>query len=149
MSTVNSVAAGLGTSVYASTEDRIPVKTLNQNDFLKLLVAQMTQQDPLNPDSQGLNSIAQMASFSSLEQAKAMQSEIAQLRRDQELVKANSLLGRTVDIQVDASTRLTGVVTAVQVEAGTPKVVVGGGSYDMSQLLSITPTIDGNQTSTP
>jgi hypothetical protein len=78
-----------------------------------------------------------------------MQADMAQLRRDQDFVKANSLLGRTVDIQVDASTRLTGVVTAVQVEAGTPKVVVDGEGYFMSQLLCIASNKLENQTSTP
>ena len=121
-------------------ESRIPSKSLDQNDFLKLLVAQMTQQDPMNPDSQSLNSIAQMASFSSLEQNRAMSSDMAQIRADQEFLQANSLLGRTVEIKVDSTHRANGVVTAVQVTDGSPKVVVDGQSYDLSQVLTINPT---------
>ena len=122
-----------------ASESRIPVKTLDQSDFLKLLVAQMTQQDPLNPKSD-LEMIPQMVSFTTLEQSKSMQTDIAQLRAEQQMLQANSLLGRTVEIQDESKARITGQVTAVQMEEGTPKLVVNGKQYDLSQLVSITPT---------
>jgi flagellar basal-body rod modification protein FlgD len=120
------------------SEDRVPTKSLTQNDFLKLLVAQMTQQDPLNPKSD-IEMIPQMVSFTQLEQSKNMQSDIASLRSQQEILQANSLLGRTVEIQDESKVRVTGPVTAVQMEAGTPKLVVNGSRYDLGNLLSITP----------
>jgi flagellar basal-body rod modification protein FlgD len=119
-------------------ENRTPVKTLDQQDFIKLLVAQMTQQDPLNPKTD-LEMIPQMVSFTQLEQSKSMQSDIASLRADQRLLQANSLLGRTVEIQEGTTARVTGPVTAVQMEEGTPKLVVNGLRYDLSDLLSIKP----------
>jgi len=122
-----------------ASESRITVKTLDQQDFLKLLVAQMTQQDPLNPKSD-LEMIPQMVSFTTLEQSKSMQTDIAQLRAEQQMLQANSLLGRTVEIQDESKARITGQVTAVQMEEGTPKLVVNGKQYDLSQLVSITPT---------
>jgi len=120
-------------------ENRVPVKTLDQQDFLKLLVAQMTQQDPLNPKSD-LEMIPQMVSFTQLEQSKSMQSDIASLRAEQQLLQANSLLGRTVVIQDGSATGVTGQVTAVQLVEGTPKLVVNGRRYDLADLSSITPT---------
>jgi flagellar basal-body rod modification protein FlgD len=119
------------------TAARLPTKVLTQDDFLKLLVAQMTQQDPLNPKSD-LEMIPQMVSFSELEQSKAMQNDIALLRGEQQLLQANSLLGRTVEIQDEFKARVTGQVTAVQMEEGTPKLMVNGRYYDLSHLLSIT-----------
>lgn len=123
----------------AVSESRVPVKTLGQDDFLKLLVAQMTQQDPLNPKSD-LEMIPQMVSFTELEQSKSMQSDIAQLRAEQQLLQANSLLGRTVEIQDESKARFTGQVTAVHLEEGTPKLMVNGKRYELGQLVSITPT---------
>lgn len=119
-------------------QDRVPTKALTQNDFLKLLVAQMTQQDPLNPKSD-IEMIPQMVSFTQLEQSKNMQSDIASLRSQQEILQANSLLGRTVEIQDESKARITGPVTAVQMEAGTPKLVVNGVSYRLADLIRITP----------
>ena len=119
-------------------EDRTPIKTLGQSDFLKLLVAQMTQQDPLNPKSD-LEMIPQMVSFTELEQSKSMQDDIAQLRAEQQLLQANSLLGRTVEIQDESKATVTGPVTAVQMEEGMPKLVVNGREYELTRLVSIKP----------
>ena len=129
------------TSVPGSqvSEDRVPVKNLTQNDFLKLLVAQMTQQDPLNPKSD-IEMIPQMVSFSQLEQSKSMQADIANLRTEQRLLQANALLGRTVEIQDGSKTGVTGQVTSVQMVEGTPKLVVNGQRYDLDDLFSVTPT---------
>lgn len=122
-----------------ASEDRVPVKSLTQNDFLKLLVAQMTQQDPLNPKSD-LEMIPQMVSFTELEQSKNMQADIASLRSQQQILQANSLLGRTVEIQDESKARITGPVTAVQMVEGTPKLVVNGKTYGLGDLVSIKPT---------
>lgn len=124
-----------GTSV---PQNRVPIKTLDQQDFLRLLVAQMTQQDPLNPKSD-LEMIPQMVSFTQLEQSKTMQSDIAQLRAEQQMLQANSLLGRTVEIQDGSGAIITGPVSAVQMVEGMPKLVVNGRRFDLGQLSSITP----------
>ncbi len=136
MSTVNPISAGSSEGSYLS---RIPTQTLDQQDFLKLLVAQMTSQDPMSP-KKDTDFFAQMATFSSLEQAKIMQADIAALRLEQQMLHANSLLGRTVNIRVDDSTLVTGVVSAVHMEAGTPKVVVGDAEFDLKQVAVIAPT---------
>ncbi len=115
-----------------------PVQTLNQDDFLKLLVTQLASQDPLNPQ-QDTQFIAQMAQFTALEQAKEMATNIASLRTEQEFLQANALLGRTVALQTGQDTLTTGTVSAVEVDAGTPKLVVNGQPYDLSQVLTITP----------
>ena len=111
-------------------EARMPQRTLGQQDFLKLLVAQMTQQDPLNPKAD-MDFIAQMAQFTSLEQSRSMQSSMA-------LLEANSLLGRTVSLEHEGQT-VTGVVSAVQIEEGTPQIVVGGQKYELKQVLGLEP----------
>jgi flagellar basal-body rod modification protein FlgD len=120
---------------------RIPVQVLGQEDFLKLLVAQMTAQDPLNPQKD-TEFIAQMAQFSALEQSKSTQSEMAK-------IQANGLLGKTVEMQVSPELILQGTVTAVQIEAGTPKLVVNGQQFDLSQVMTVTPGSVSNTTPTP
>jgi len=119
-----------------ATAARLPVQTLDQNDFLKLLIAQMTSQDPLNPKTD-MEMIPQMVQFTTLEQSKSMQSDIALLRADQQILQANSLIGRTVQVQNPDKTTSSGQVTAVQLEEGTPKLVINGHSYDLSTVLGI------------
>ena len=133
----------------ASTTDpttRTPVKTLGQEDFLKLLVAQMSSQDPLNPQKD-TDFIAQMAQFSTLEQSKTMQQDIAGLRDQQDISQAYSLLGQSVSVQTDTDTTAQGKVQAVSIQAGKPQIIVNGLGYDLSKVLSVTPAAP--QTTTP
>lgn len=115
---------------------RIPSQVLDQDDFLKLVMAQMTAQDPLNP-KKDTDFIAQMAQFSALEQSRTMQSDMAQLRSEQQVLQANSLIGRQVTVLDDSKTILGGQVSAVHMLDGSPRLVVGGDDYSLSQVLTI------------
>lgn len=117
---------------------RVPAKTLGQEDFLKLLVTQLTQQNPLNPVTD-MDFIAQMAQFSALEQTKGMQRDIGQLRAEQQVLQANALIGRVVELQDDQGVLTSGIVSGVVVEAGTPKLFVEGRAWELSRVLSIAP----------
>lgn len=121
-------------------------QTLTQNDFLQLLVTQMENQDPLQPQSD-TEMASQMAQFTSLTQTSAMSSSLSQMQ-------ANSLIGSTVAIQLPNSNSTTsGVVQSVLLGAessdGTPQVMVNGTAYDLSQVLSVTPTTASTTTTPP
>jgi flagellar basal-body rod modification protein FlgD len=136
-------ALGADTS-HDSTSSRIPVRTLNQDDFLKLVIAQLTTQDPLHPQTD-TDFVAQMAQFTTLEQSKAMTSDIAQLRSEQQIVQANSLIGRAVTLQDGQGALVQGTVSGVLMEAGTPQIVVNGYPFELSALLMIEPAADITQ----
>ena len=53
---------------------------------------------------------------------------------------AMHLIGHAVKLLVDARTITGGIVTGVAAEnAGTPKLLVDGARYDLSQILTVTP----------
>jgi flagellar basal-body rod modification protein FlgD len=133
VSTTNAISAGLF-STDTSTADRVPTETLGQDDFLKLLIAQLSAQDPLNP-MKDTEFIAQLAQFSTLQATMAMESDIAQMSKQQQFLQANALIGREVILQDDQGTVISGTVSAVLVDSGTPKIVVNGQAYDLSSLL--------------
>jgi flagellar basal-body rod modification protein FlgD len=139
MSTVSSVNSTGGPTVTTDTLPGGASQTLSQNDFLKLLVAQMTSQDPLNPTSD-TQMAAQMAQFTSLQQSSTMSANIATMLTQQQIMQANGMLGGTVTLQVDDTTISKGVVQAVQLDNGTPKIIVNNTAYDLSQVLTIAPT---------
>src|SRR5690242_14858924 len=66
-----------------------PSGVLDQTDFLKLLVAQIQYQDPMNPQSD-TQMAAQMAQFTTLQQATQSSSSLA-------MMQANSLIGSSVN----------------------------------------------------
>jgi flagellar basal-body rod modification protein FlgD len=113
-----------------------PNSTLTQNDFLKLLVAQMSAQDPLNPQS-NTDFAAQMAQFSALQTSQSTQGEISLLQAGQQVQQANGLIGRSVTLQLPDGTTPSGVVTGVQMSSGVPMIVVNGTAYSLGNVLSI------------
>lgn len=139
VSAISSATASPTAGTAGTGTLRVPSKALGQQDFLKLLSVQMTTQDPMNPQKD-TDFIAQMAQFNSLEAMQGMQSGLSQLQQDQQTLQATSLLGRTVELQVDKDHTAIGVVSAVKIEAGTPKLIVDNKSYGMGQMISIAPT---------
>ena len=52
---------------------------------------------------------------------------------------ANSMVGRQVALLVGQDRTAQGVVAAVRVEAGHPRIVVAGTEYDLTQVLTVLP----------
>jgi len=69
------VIRGNVTESTSSVASNFDVSTLGKNDFMKLLLAQMQNQDPLNP-TDNTEFVAQLAQFSSLEQMTEMNSNL-------------------------------------------------------------------------
>lgn len=132
-------------SAFADGASRLPQQTLNQDDFLKLIITQMAQQDPMNP-MKDTEFISQMASFSALEQSKAMQQDMAALRVEQQLLQATGLLGREVVVQGGDGALALGIVSGVIVEGSIPHIVVNGAPYTLSELRSVTPAPTSSST---
>ena len=115
----------------------VPSSGLSQQDFLNLLVAQMTAQDPLNPtNSQDL--LSQMTQFSTLNANNNMQTQLANLGLSNEVSQADSLLGKQVTLQLDPTTTAQGTVTGIDTSANVPKIIVDGQSYTLDKVISIT-----------
>ena len=116
-----------------STTTATSNSTLTQADYLKLLVTQLTQQDPMNPQSDTAFA-SELAQFSSLQATEDLSSNL-------QTMQAANLIGATVTVQSSTdSTTTSGVVSAVQIVSGTPEILVGGDYYTLSQIQSITPT---------
>jgi len=98
---------------------------LGKDDFLKLLVGQLKNQDPMNPTSDA-DFIGQMAQFSQLEQTTNTATAIGDLVAQQSGARAVSLLGRTVTHPGAGGGVTTGVVEKVEWSAGIPTLTVGG-----------------------
>lgn len=80
MASVSSAVAGVaaGQPAAAAAKDKA-ADQLGKETFLKLLVAQVRHQNPLNP-ADGVEFITQLAQFSELEQMMSMRSEVEAMR---------------------------------------------------------------------
>ena len=76
---VAGVSSSSGASVPVVSKEQTGFSGLNADSFMKMLIAQLQNQDPLNPlDS--ANFSAQLAQFSSLQQLTEINGHLAQLK---------------------------------------------------------------------
>ncbi|MDP4153159.1 MAG: flagellar hook capping FlgD N-terminal domain-containing protein [Bacillota bacterium] len=135
---VNS-ASGVASSDTSNTDTRKVTKTLGKDEFLQILVAQLQNQDPLNP-MDDTDFIAQMAQFSSLEQLMSMNTSISQNQ-------AYDLVGKYIYTELKDddgnTTTVAGKVDSAFVSDGTAYVMVGDNKVPYSN--DITVIDDGSQ----
>ncbi|MFQ5720041.1 MAG: flagellar hook assembly protein FlgD [Acidobacteriota bacterium] len=111
--------------------------SLGRDDFLKLLVTKLANQDPLTP-AQDTEFISQLAQFSQLEQAIKSNENLADLSAGQSSLinaQALSLIGRDVVVDTQGAMRLDGARAdpmLVRVPEGT--VTAGISIFDPSGL---------------
>ena len=84
----NGTSAGNENSTTTASSDALADKEA----FLQLLVAQLKNQDPLNP-ADGVEFLAQLAQFSQLEQLMGIRTEIKALRNDAAAAGSESAAG--------------------------------------------------------
>ena len=100
----------------------LQASSVSQQDFFKLLVTQLSFQDPLKPiDNEAF--IAQIAQFTSLEQTRQMNDRINSLLSVQSANQAIGLIGRTVEVAT-ATGSVVGQVTTLSFQSGTPFLTV-------------------------
>jgi flagellar basal-body rod modification protein FlgD len=141
---ISSTGAASTNNSSSSASSMMPTQTLNQQDFLNLLVTQLQNQDPMNPMSD-TDFIAQMAQFSTLQQSQQTYQSISEMQ-------ANNMIGSTVNVSTTGGVSDTGTVSGVIANSGSPQIVINGVPYDLSDIKSVMPTAattTPSSTSTP
>ena len=98
-------------------------ESLDYDAFLQLLIAQMKNQDPSKPTDPS-QFVAQLASFSSVEQAIKTNNKLDSLMTSMALSQAEGLIGRTVT-SVDGT--VSGKVTGIRIISGGAVAILEGG----------------------
>jgi flagellar basal-body rod modification protein FlgD len=109
----------MATSAVSATS---AASQISIQDFLKILVAQLNNQDPMKPmDNQEF--VTQMAQFTSLQQTQEMNTKISSLLVQQASSQSIGLLGRSVDVTSSGS-NVTGTVKGINFVNGEPQLTV-------------------------
>ncbi len=147
MATTSSISTSgsLATSFDPAVQERLaelkmPSKKqqLNADDFLKLLTVQLQNQDPLKP-MEDAQFMGQMAQFASLEQTRDLNTSFSEFTKQQSISSASQFIGMQVTLSAaDASgAPITGLVSAVNLDADGPKIVVNGTAYATNLVTSV------------
>lgn len=132
---VNSVLTDLTnntTKVNAETSKaKVGNSNMDQNVFLQLLMAQLKNQDPLNPMS-NTEFVSQQAQFTQI-------SELQQLNQGNSFVQASSLIGKQVTFNDpnNVNKQITGTVSEAKISSSGTSIVVNDTSYPASVIKSI------------
>lgn len=111
--------------------------SLGKDDFLKLLVAQLQHQDPLNP-TDPTQFMSQLAQLESLEQMQNVNSSLESLTKSSSMQGATGLLGKRVTFLDAASdTTRSGTVDSLKLTDGVVQVGINGSTVSLSDILTI------------
>lgn len=109
--------------------------TLDQTDFLKILATQMANQNPLEP-TDDTQTIAQMATFSSISQMSDLVTSLKSFIVTQDFATAQNMLGKYVTVTTDETT--TDADGKTTTEAVTTSGIVSAVGYDEDGVSIIT-----------
>jgi flagellar basal-body rod modification protein FlgD len=115
-------------------QGRNPQQTLGKDDFLKILITQLSYQDPTAP-MEDKEFIAQLAQFSTLDQMTSMAGDFARLTNMIAGTEAAGALGKSVEL-VEGEELVQGTVKAVT-RGDIPQILVKGVYYQWDQVVKV------------
>ena len=96
--------------------------SIGLQDFLKILLTQLTYQDPLKPmDNQEF--MAQIAQFTSLKQTQQINTKLDTLLTSQSSLQSVGLIGKTVEVTTQSGTAI-GTVSSLSLASGSPQLTI-------------------------
>ncbi len=116
-----------GTTAATAAQKSMPI---NQNQFLQMLMAELKNQNPMNPNSSDpMQFVTELAQFTSVEQQTYTAESTQTIASGQNNATAIALIGHTVNY-TDPTTQApaTGVVQSVEFTSSGPSLTINGTS---------------------
>src|SRR3978361_435483 len=135
---MSTTATGGVTATATPTQvDRTDQKgSLGQDAFLKLLVAQMQNQDPTSPQDSG-QMMSQLASFSQVSQLQQLTASSTALTLGQDFSSAVAMIGKDVTYTKADGTQAAGVVSAVTAAPQGALLEIGSDSIHTGAIVQV------------
>ena len=135
---LQSGAAAAASANQANAQTATNAFGLNFESLLKIILTQLTYQDPLKP-MDNFQFVSQLAQFSQIQQGQVMTDKLAALVTSQSTFQSTSLLGKVVDLPTNsAGGVISGTVKAVTFQNGDPRLTILTG--DGQTISNISPT---------
>lgn len=114
----------------------IPGGEMGKDQFMQLLIAQMQNQDPMEPvDNAAMT--AQLAQFSSLEQMTNLNGKFEMFQQSSTTAMSLMNAGKPVTLELIDGSSVSGTLDKVQFDRGETQFVVGGEVYPVSIVRSL------------
>ena len=107
------------------------------NDFMKMLLAQLTHQNPLEPmkDSEMMTQYASLNTVQELQTIRGMMTTVSQ---GSQIGYAASLIGKNAKVNKDDGSQMEGEVKAVTMESGKVMIQIGNEKAPIENVVEIT-----------
>jgi flagellar basal-body rod modification protein FlgD len=136
---IDSVAAVASTTAFtpATTSTTAANQTMDSDMFMKLLVTQLTNQDPSSPmdSNQMITQTTQLATMEKLTSLSDTSTESFSLQMRN---AAAELMGKNVSYVAKDGTTATGTATSVSYVSGVPQVTIGGVVVALDSVSGVT-----------
>ena len=109
---------------------------LGQDAFLKLLVAQLKYQDPLNP-ADGAEFLAQTAQFTMVEKLADLEAQGQNTVTSQQQMQAAQLVGRQVTYVDSTGNLVEGVVESAEYTPDGQSLTIGGQAVELDNITKV------------
>jgi flagellar basal-body rod modification protein FlgD len=109
---------------------------MGKDDFMKLMVAQLKYQNPMEP-AKDLDFIAQTAQFSSLEQMTNLNTKIIELISSNKQLYANTMIGRQITWSDEDDNIKSGIVTKVELNDGEPVLIANNEKVSLDWIINV------------
>lgn len=137
----SSVSSPSGSGSASTLGGAAATTGMGKEDFLKLLIAQLRNQDPMKP-MEDREFVAQMAQFSALEATQNLSALIEHTSNLQIISQSGALVGKRVEAAYADGSKVAGNVSGVFIDTAsgkvTPKLLVDGYEVDLSDVQLIT-----------
>jgi flagellar basal-body rod modification protein FlgD len=109
---------------------------LGKDSFLKILTAQLQNQDPMNP-SDNTEYVAQMAQFTALEQMQNLNAAMGELLVSQKFQEGSAMIGKLATISLGSDNYISGEVSSAKLGYGSITIVVDGKEYSIDDVIEL------------
>jgi len=143
---------GIGTGGSGLISGAFANQGLDKDAFMKLLVTQLQNQDPLEP-TQNQEFVAQLATFSSLEQLEELNDNtVAMIALNQsnallsQLTQSSALIGKSVSwLDPQTGQPTTGTVDSVRIVEGLAVLQVGQLEVPLAAVTEVTDGVQAGE----
>jgi len=109
---------------------------LGEDSFLKLLITQLQNQDPTQPQDP-TQQVAELANFSTLQEITNLNTSLTSLLQVTEITQNAALIGKNVTVTDGNGNTNSGVVSSVTMNNGTANVLINGQMYPATTITSV------------
>lgn len=133
MSTISSISE---TSLGSQLSSKASQDIMGKDDFLKLMVAQLQYQDPMEPMANE-EFVLQLTQLSTMEQLQNVSDSMETMSDVSRLTNAASMIGKEVTYMNDQAQPVTAVVDGVQMVNGEAVLAIGDLLLSMDAVQSV------------